>query len=169
MNKIVITGPECSGKTTIAHALSTRLGGVIVPEFARIYLSMLDRTYVYEDLKAIWEGQIELESAALAIERTPIISDTGALVMLIWSRVKFGRVDPTIMDAFAQNDCNLYLLCAPEPGWAQDGLRENPFDRWALFYLYHKELLESGHPFGVLQGPHELRLGKALELISKRN
>ena len=165
MDKIVVTGPECSGKTTLATALSRSIGGIYVPEFARTYLSMLNRSYVLNDIRSMYEGQMMLEEAASGLEERPMISDTSTLVLLIWSQLRFGQVDPVIEKSFLERSYDLHLLCAPEPTWEPDVLRENPTDRWSLFYLYHKQLIASGHAFRVLHGPPEARLQKVLDVL----
>ena len=141
------------------------MGGIYVPEFARTYLSLLDRSYVQSDLLSIYKGQMMLEEAAVGLEGRPIISDTSTLVLLIWSQLKFGHVHPIIEQAYRERTYDLHLLCTPEPTWELDGLRENPTDRWSLFYLYHKQLLASGHAFRVLRGPAEARLQEVLDVI----
>ena len=54
---ITIVGPESSGKTTLASALANQLGCLWVPEYARTYLDQLERSYDFEDLVHIAEGQ----------------------------------------------------------------------------------------------------------------
>ncbi len=163
MNKIVITGPECSGKTFLARALAQSCPGVYVPEYARSYVSLLSGEYQRSDLLAIALGQAALEDAAMGLGRYPVICDTGFLVLRIWSMSKYGAVDEILERMFVDRSCDLYVLCAPDLVWRQDGLRENPTDRWSLFYLYHKLLLDSSAAYLVVRGSLKQRLHTVME------
>lgn len=66
--KIVLTGPESSGKTQMAAALAAALGVAYVPEFARYYLLHLGRPYIQADLKNIGRGQRAWEDWYVAQE-----------------------------------------------------------------------------------------------------
>ena len=57
---ICVTGPECSGKTTLTNYLASALQISSVDEFARDYLSETDGDYAIEDLDAIAQGQLGL-------------------------------------------------------------------------------------------------------------
>ncbi len=59
--KFAITGPESSGKTTLANSLGLFYKCPIVKEFARDYLSSLKRKYTYSDLLQIAKRQKKLE------------------------------------------------------------------------------------------------------------
>ena len=93
---ITVTGPESSGKTAMATALSTEFSAPLVPEYAREYLSKLERPYIEQDLVEIAKGQ----AAAIAQVRVEsdemIVMDTGILVIRIWSKWKYGVVDQEI-------------------------------------------------------------------------
>ena len=81
MKKIVLIGPECTGKTTLARALADRLGGVYVPEYSRPYSirvrSEQGRNLTLDDVMPIVRGQIAAEAGAAAI----IVSNHGGRVL----------------------------------------------------------------------------------------
>lgn len=60
MKKIVIVGPESTGKSTLSQELSQHYANhyptAWVPEYAREFLDELDRPYTYEDLLTIAKG-----------------------------------------------------------------------------------------------------------------
>ena len=60
--KIVITGPESSGKTTLLNKINNKWNFTIIPEYARIYIDKLNRPYNYDDILEIAKGQIALEN-----------------------------------------------------------------------------------------------------------
>jgi nicotinamide riboside kinase len=95
--KIILTGPESSGKTTMAQALADTLGAPLVPEFARSYLAHLGRPYRRDDLPAIARGQQAWENwfAANRLivngkESKTLICDTDWTVIRVWEEYKFG-------------------------------------------------------------------------------
>lgn len=61
MKKVVVIGPESTGKSTLSEQLANHYQTVWVPEFARGYLETLGRAYNQDDLLRIAEGQLQLE------------------------------------------------------------------------------------------------------------
>lgn len=139
MKKIVITGPESSGKTTLAHRLAADLGVPCVKEYAREYLDLYGLDYKEADLLKIATGQREAILKAAAAKPKWIICDTDILTIKIWSQEKYGRVDPRILEQ-RTDPADLYILLRPALPWAADPQREHPLDRERLFFLYKKEL-----------------------------
>ena len=159
---IRITGPESSGKTTLARALAEKLGGVYVPEMARSYLEKRKGQYVYADLAAIWEAQSSAEDAARATGANYVICDTGPEVICLWAEVKYGRCPAPVIRACAERIYDQTLLCYPDLPWEPDPLRETPklAERISLFRRYEKILEE----YSIITGTNRLR--SALSLIS---
>jgi nicotinamide riboside kinase len=163
---VVITGAECSGKTTLALDLARHLGVPWVAEYAREYLAGR-AGYAAADLVAIAAGQ---ERAEAGTPGPLIVADTDLLVIRIWSEVRFGGRDPgldaAISRMLAASRRRFYLLTRPEMPWEPDPLRENPEDRDAL-HARHAELLEAlGVPHTELAGSRSERLGHALAAIA---
>lgn len=149
MIRIAITGPESSGKTTLAKDLAMIPNASLVPEFARTYLEERGGHYQQEDLLPIAKGQLEgLEQANGEV----VICDSDFLVIKIWSEVKYGSVDPEIRRLYEETHFDLLVLCTPEMPWEYDPLRENPNDRDTLFDLYTAELERAGKPFIKVKG-----------------
>ena len=65
MFKVGIIGPESTGKSTLSEYLANRYGGLLVPEYARVYLEERARergsayAYTREDVLRIAEYQLE--------------------------------------------------------------------------------------------------------------
>jgi len=146
--KIAFTGPESSGKTTMAELIAKAYSSSFIPEYAREFLK--DKTtYTLADLDVIAKQQVELCKAS---KNKLLISDTEMAVMLIWSKEKFKEVSPTIQSYWKAQDFDHLFLCAPDIPWEPDPLRENPSNRQELFELYEKELIKMKRPFTVLKG-----------------
>ena len=137
-----VTGPESSGKTTLARGLAWCLDGWFVAEQARPYLAKLDGPYQEADLLKIWEAQLRAEQYALSSGASFIICDTGPEVIRIWSEVRYGRCAASVRRACEEVKYDLTLLCTPDLPWTYDPLREHPdvAARWALFARYQRML-----------------------------
>ncbi|HXH19021.1 MAG TPA: ATP-binding protein, partial [Chitinophagales bacterium] len=90
MKKIVIVGPESSGKTFLAEKLAAHFQCLWVPEYAREYLEKLNKPYTKEDVEKIAEGQLRLEDETAAKSKSLLICDTNLLVIKIWMDHKYG-------------------------------------------------------------------------------
>lgn len=167
VKKIVITGPESSGKSTLSQQLAAHFHTRWVPEFARSYLEQLDRPYGQEDLLEIARGQAALEDREKLDASQYLFCDTGLEVIKIWSLFKYGNVDPRIERMLAARSYDFYLLCTPDLEWTPDPLRETPKpeDRWQLFELYRKEILRLGVPWGIVEGEVHHRLEMAVAAV----
>ena len=164
MIRIAITGPESSGKTTLAEQLALRTNGTWIPEYAREFLEQLNRPYTQDDLDTIANGQL------LAWKNAPVSTlqfcDTEMTVMKVWSDFKFGSCSSFILDALNQQTFDHYFLCQPDLEWEEDPLREHPEQREELFELYLAELKERNLPFTIIGGSQEGRLVKCLKVLS---
>ncbi len=163
---LVLTGPESSGKTTLARQLSHHWGAPLVSEVAREYLGG-KQSYRRSDLLEIARQQRELEQSHLAQSPDRLICDTDLLVIMIWSEVKYGQCDPWIYSAFEEDleeksASRFYYLCDCNIPWQADPLRENPDDRGELFDLYLQKLKAYELSYSVVEGTIQERLQRAL-------
>ncbi|MFN3343450.1 MAG: AAA family ATPase [Flavobacteriales bacterium] len=168
MIKIAVTGPESTGKTTLAEGLALELQTVWVREFARDYLSKLQHSYSENDLLAITRGQIDLEIQAEPSAKRFLICDTDMLVLKIWSEFKYGRIHPFIQHSYQNRNYDFTFLCGTDLPWEEDPLREHPEKREELYNLYKAELLNTKRDFVELSGSADYRLQVAVNEVKKR-
>ncbi len=168
MLKIVITGPESSGKTTLANQLAMHFNTIPVPEFARHYIEGLSKSYEYDDLEKIAKLQIEIENQHSLMSPPIIICDTDLITIKIWSAVKYDRCSEWIQETIKTRNYDHYFLCEPDLPWEFDEQREHPEGRDELFQLYKKELEDLGKSFSVINGIGEKRLEAAIKVIEKK-
>ena len=163
MLKIIITGPESSGKTTLCKALSKHFNISFAKEFARHYINSLERGYTQNDLVSIAKGQLECEF-------NYDLLDTDLITIKIWSEYKYGSCDKWILTQIEKqkSEKRFYLLCKPDIPWQTDNQRENPNDREELFKIYKLELENLGHTYFVVEGGDrtENSISKISPLIS---
>lgn len=151
MKKIVFTGPESSGKTTLAQKSAKRFGLKLVPEYSRTFLEQNGPEYTYQDLVTIANGQIEIEDQVNNTGRFEIL-DTDILTIKIWSMYKFDRCERFIEDRLALLKNRFYFLCKPDIEWVFDPLRESPNEREILFEYYKSEIEKLGAEYTIISG-----------------
>ncbi len=164
MKKVVVLGPESTGKSTLSAALAAHYNTVWCPEAARDYLLTYGQDYTFADLLTIAQQQARLEDSLLPQARNGIyIIDTDQYVMKVWCEVVFGDCHPWILKEIAQRRYDLYLLCATDLPWVQDGLREYPDEgvRQRLFKMYLDLVQESGVPWTIVSGTEAARVQSA--------
>lgn len=166
MEKIIFTGPESTGKTTIAKAAAMHYGIDWVKEYARVYLNNLERSYQEEDLLLIAKGQSNAESNLAKTGVPFLICDTSFLVLKIWSEVKYGSCHPWIKTQLYKQPASLYFLCDIDVEWEYDPLREHPKQRAILFDRYRSELDALKVPYIVLRGDKNKRKIQVIDLLS---
>lgn len=162
-DKIIITGPESSGKTTLAEALARALHLPLQPEYARKYLTKLSRKYTLEDVLHIGWQQLDTYSKIPLAQ--PIILDTDILTTIIWLSDKFSYEEPRFNAFWEQTGDGLYLLCKPELEWEEDPLREDPGRRDFLYAIYKSHLVRKGKQFFEISGNVNQRLEFATALV----
>lgn len=167
MLKVAISGPESTGKTNLAKALADHYNTVWVPEYAREYLTLRNGNYKQSDLISILKGQLKSEDLVLAKKPKLVFMDTSPLDILIWSRVKYGKVDPQIETSFLNRSYDYYLLLAPDIPWVYDPLRESKNTRKAIFQDFINELNHHQYPCDVVYGQGDLRTANAIDFINK--
>ncbi|GJM28086.1 MAG: hypothetical protein DHS20C17_07210 [Cyclobacteriaceae bacterium] len=166
MKKIVVIGPESTGKTTLTKQLADYFGCPLVEEYARFYLSQLDRPYNQEDLLKIAQGQLASEDTRQEPGKPYLFCDTDLRVIKIWSSFKFNQVHPWILAQIEKRKYHAYLLMDIDILWVPDPQREHPESRQQLFNIYQKEIESSGVPYALISGEKQQRFRQALESLS---
>ncbi len=160
----VLTGPESSGKTTLASTLANYWSAPLLLEQSRIYLEdkASDSPFDYQqsDLLAIAKQQTLKEQEVLMQQPEHLICDTDLLVLIVWSEVKFGSCDQWILEQFKQEldaSPRHYILCDWQILWKSDPLRENPEDRETLFRLHQKKMKDYKIDYTAVSGSNMQR------------
>lgn len=167
LKKVVVIGPECTGKSDLSQYLAGHFNTVWVPEFARGYLDNLVRPYEQHDLLTIAHGQVRIENALEKQADEILICDTNLIVIKIWSQFKYGSVQREIVDLIDSRKYDLYLLTYIDIPWENDPLREHPDKREVLYNLYLEEMLRQRVPFIQVKGERDVRRKLAVDAIEK--
>lgn len=184
VKKIVILGPESTGKSTLCKQLAVHYNTIWVEEYAREYLLKNGTNYSYDNLLDIAKGQIAFEE--LAVERSSlavadsseqrttnnkqlVFIDTDMYVMKVWCEFVFEKCHHWILNRIAERKYDLYLLCNTDLPWVKDELREYPdlATREKLYHHYKDILINQNVPWVDISGGYEERLQKAIAAADK--
>lgn len=171
MCKVVIIGPESTGKSTLCAALAAHYGTDWCIEYARTYLMENGNQYVFADLLQIAKGQSRLENELLhrfaAQINVPLFFDTNQYVMKVWCEYVFNDCHNFILDQLAATSNDLYLLCKPDLPWIPDALREYPDEkpRQELYLMYKDLLVNQSVPWVEISGNNDQRINKAIAAV----
>ena len=168
IKKIVVIGPESTGKSTLCAQLATHYDTLWVPEYAREYLEQRNATYKYEDLAVIARRQLEQEDEMLTqakqMNAAYLFIDTDMYVMKVWSEFVFNKCENEILKQIARRQYDGYLLCDVDLPWVRDELREYPDieTRRKLFLYYKEHLVSQQTPWCHINGGYDERKEKAI-------
>jgi nicotinamide riboside kinase len=191
IKKIVVIGPESTGKSTLCKQLAQHFKTTWCPEYAREYLHQNGVKYSYNDLKKMAEGQLIMEDYCVeevinqySISNKQISSyfsklttnnsqllfiDTNMYVMKVWYEYVFGRCEYFVLDEIAARQYDLYLLCNIDLPWMEDEMREYPEERprQELYNMYKDLLINQTTSWIEISGNYKERLQIAIDAIEK--
>lgn len=170
MKKIVVIGPESTGKSTLCQQLASHYRLSWVPEYAREYLLQHGTNYTYDDLLTIAKAQLALEDEYFLRANGPaLFIDTDMYVMKVWCEFVYRKCHQWILDRIAERSYDFYFLCDIDLPWVQDGLREYPdiVNRQKLYRMYKDILINQSVPWMEISGNEEVRLEKAIQATNK--
>ncbi len=170
--KIVLFGPESTGKTTLSKQLAVHYKTKWVPEYMREYLQKkwdaTQEVCVYEDLLPIAEGQIKLENEYAQNANEVLICDTNLLELKVYSEAYYDGLVPESIDKIStENVYDLYLLTYIDTPWVSDDLRDKPHEREVMFFRFKESLEKHKLKYIILKGDQESRLQKAITIIDQ--
>ena len=166
--RIAVTGPESTGKTTLAKQLAETFNGRFIPEFAREYIEKLPHHYTFEDVENIARIQVQQYQLARSGSEQIIFFDTWLIITKVWFSWVYERI-PGWLEAEIRNcPMDLFLLCRPDLPWEADSVRENGGENRIRLYEQYREQLELyGFNFVEIGGTDDARLRNATEAILK--
>jgi NadR type nicotinamide-nucleotide adenylyltransferase len=182
LKKIVVIGPESTGKSFLSEQLAAHYNSTWVKEHAREYLLKNGINYTFETLLDIAKGQIEGEQLVVdrwllteksvgkqrtSINDQPLFIDTDMYVMKVWCEFVFEKCHHWILNRIAERKYDLYLLCNVDLPWVKDELREYPdLESRKTLYHYYKDILVNQHvPWVDISGGYEERFRKATAAV----
>lgn len=183
IKKIVVVGPESTGKSTLCQKLAAHYNTIWVKEYAREYLLENGTDYNFENLLDVAKGQLRLEEEGIkelenklasentpstfALHPSPLFIDTDQYVMKTWCEFVFGQCHQWILNQVVERKYDLYLLANIDAPWVKDELREYPdFETREKLYHHYKDIMVNQFvPWVNINGNYEERLQKAINAI----
>ncbi len=189
VKKIVIIGPESTGKSTLCEQLANHFETLWIPEYAREYLEKNGIDYSYEDLLTIAKGQIASEEissyqlsamsneqsaihdARFTIHPSLLFIDTDMYVMKVWCEFVFNKCHNWILNRIAERKYDCYFLCNIDLEWIKDALREYPDKkvREKLYQYYKDIMINQTVPWFDISGSYDERFEKTVKIIEANN
>ncbi|MFI5228310.1 MAG: AAA family ATPase [Gemmatimonadales bacterium] len=165
MIRVVLTGSESTGKSTLAERLAARYGADLVPEFVRGFAERKGAPIEFSDHGAIAQGQMALEDEHIARGGKLLVQDTDLLSTVVYCGHYFGACPVWIEEAARARRPDLYLLCEIDLPWVADGVRDRGHLREELQQLFRDAVLAAGTAAAVVSGVGDERIGRASEAI----
>ena len=170
--KIVLFGPESTGKTTLANRLAEHYDTVFVPEYSREYAEqklLNGEELTKEDVLPIALGQMRLENLLAKKANKVLICDTNILETLVYAKYLYNNYTPEVLKKYAKlNQYHLYLLTNIDVPFEEDPVRGDGADRKEAFNYFKSVLEERSLPFIILTGNEEKRVKEAIAAINEK-
>lgn len=159
--RVVLTGSECTGKTTLARMLARELDTLVVPEMARAHAELIARPLTAADVEPIARAQMRADDEAMARAsaegRRVLVLDTDLVSTTVYARHYYGTC-PAWIDAEARaRRGDLYLLCDIDVRWVSDPARDRPHHRAEIHAMFVAALTALGARWTTVRGLGEVR------------
>ncbi len=150
--RVVVIGPECAGKTTLARELATEFDAPWTREAARLYAEATTEPLSARTVEPIARLSMQLEDELAGETPSPpalLFRDTDLVSTVVYARHYYGDVAEWIPREARARCADLYLLCHPDLPWSPDGVRDRPRQRLELLEAFRQELLAMRAPLVV--------------------
>ena len=169
MRRIVVTGSESTGKTTLARMLGERFDTIATSEFSREYADARRVPLDQHDVEAIAVGQIATEDRfALRAQHGLMVLDTDLFSTVVYGPHYYGTLQPWIERAALARRADLYLLLDIDVPWVPDSIRDRGEMRAHMHGLFRAMLERYGLPFVTIGGAWSARYERAVMTVEQR-
>ena len=169
IKRIVISGPESTGKSDLTQALAEKFQTRWIPEYAREYVQSLNHPYQYQDVVRIARRQISHEET-IAEDVLPgniLFFDTWLIITKVWFDLVYGKCPEFVLDHIRCSKIDLFLVCNTDLPWIADQVRENGGEkREELLQLYCNQIRSFGFNYELISGSGEARTENAIRALS---
>jgi len=175
--RVCTIGAECSGKTTLAHAIAGRFEAPVVEEYAREYFSAKmangDATVFSGDIVRVVGEQSRREDLVAQANPDLMVCDTDVFTIAVWHERFLGgrKREIEVLSDLRVNEgkgMDLYLLCVPDFPFVPDAIRTGEPLRTAMHDVFVERLRAQEYPYIELRGTEAERLARAVSEIQRR-
>lgn len=163
--RVVLTGPESTGKSVMAQKLAEHFGTVQVEEYGRTYCEKHGMDLTPLDFAHIAGGQLLLEDEAARQANRVLFCDTDLIVTQVWAEIFLHRCPQWILQAGHQRQYDLFLLLSPDIPWVNDGTRAFEEVRQAQWERLREELESRNLPYVSISGDFDQRFAQAVKAV----
>lgn len=163
--RVVVTGSECTGKTTLASGLARHFGAPWSPEYSRRYALATRPPLDASDVEPIARGQLTLEEAHLRRAATLLVQDTDLLSTLVYARHYYGACPEWVEESLRLRTADLYLLLDIDVPWVPDPARDRGDRREEMHALFQGALESIGARVVLISGAWDERMVRAVAAI----
>lgn len=174
--KIVLFGPESTGKTWLAERLAMHFNTIWIAEYARTYLESKQKYYDFyskgseeiclqEDILPIVLGQMAIEDLQSKAANQLVFLDTNPLQTKVYVNYYYKAEYNWLLKILDERHYNFYLLTDIDIAWHPDAMRDRPNDRAGLFHLFKQELENRKLNYAIIKGNNMERLENAIAVV----
>lgn len=163
--RVAVTGPESTGKTTLARQLAAHFGTAWVPEASRRFVETDPRPLSAATVEPIARLAMALDDAARQADPQLLVLDTDLVSTVVYARHYYGACPPWIEAEAAARRADLYLLCLPDLPWEPDGVRDRPTQRDELLAMFRAALQGIGATVAEVSGTGTARTAIAVRAV----
>ena len=167
VKKVVLTGPESVGKSTLVQQLAAHFQTHSLSEYGRTYYEKVMPNFDYMGISHIAGGHLMLEEEALLRANKILFLDTDLILTEIWSEIYFNQCPEWIrtINHHSSQRADLYLLLKPDIPWIDDGTRSYGHIREQQFEQIRRELEKRRLVYQIIEGDFEQRKQAAIQYV----
>jgi len=163
--RVVVTGAESTGTTTLARELAHKYRTVWVPEYGREYterkLARGDTAWASDEFVHIASEQSRREDEAARSANRVLFCDTDAFATSLWHERYIGVPSVAVRAIAERRRPDLYILTGDEIPFVQDGLRDGEHIRHHMHTAFAGSLAARGVPHIIVRGTVDERMRQA--------
>jgi nicotinamide riboside kinase len=163
--RVVVMGPESTGKTTLARELARRYNTVWTTEYLRVHLDAKQAECTPDDLPKVVAGHRATEAVLARLANRVLFCDTDPLMTAVYSRFYYHEVPEWLEAAAVERRAAHYLLLDADVPWVADPQRDQPHGRERILAMCREQLDRYGLPWTLLSGSWDERLRQACSLV----
>lgn len=166
--KVVLVGPESTGKTVMSQELGLHYKTSFVPEYGRQYTRTKVGYLNPLDFAFIAAGQLQWEDTYARLANKLLICDTDLMTTQTWAELYGVKCPAWVATQSWNSKYHLHLLLSPDVPWVDDGTRGFPKERQRHFDLIKRELDNRKWRYEIISGDdYDDRFNQAVYHIDK--
>ncbi len=166
LKRVVVMGPESTGKTTLSRDLAAAFGTAWTSEYLRLHLDAKGSACTPDDLPLVVAGHQATEAATARRAVRVLFCDTDPLMTAVYSRFYYGTLPAWLDEAASARRADHYLLLDCDVPWVADPQRDAPHAREDILGLCREELERRQLPFTVIGGDWAQRVASARAIVT---